>query len=549
MIGEMKIRYAIIFFVAVFLSACASAGPSAGGRSDAMVNVPEGWFKMGMNGADTNERPEHDVFLSAFSIDKYEVSARDFAIFLNEKGNPGNRYFSPGDYSTVVEASSASGGQGTSGIAAQYEPRKGYENYPANDVSWLGADAYCRWKGKRLPTEAEWEKAARGDDRRTYPWGDDGPDDAKARFDRELKKDGLSVLSPVDSQSDGVSYYGVFNMAGNVLEWVNDWYRHNYCEYCGQKDGDYLQAAAQLICVDNNIIRAELKKNDASFSNHDPQGPYLGSFKVLRGGSWHDTRPSFLESSHRFWLDPEEKYPYTGFRCASGGAKEGPVATPDMIRDASAGCLREKAGTVTARSVESSVPATEKVAPPTVTPQKKVDIVNVNVPKVTEKTPCPPAFEDIYFATGRYEIPDDAKPGLRVAAEWLKDHPATKILIEGHSDDRGDGRYNLVLSEKRAEAIKYYLVKLGVSGDRLDVKGYGDNKPLCKKAGRVKAGKRHRLRKRRALRKRRPSCPLPKRMTAHRMKSRKIKRAFNKNDCRQSNRRVQLVTEEKECRR
>jgi formylglycine-generating enzyme required for sulfatase activity/outer membrane protein OmpA-like peptidoglycan-associated protein len=533
---KMKSWHILIFCLAVLLSACASAGPSAGGSSDVMVNVPEGWFTMGLNGTDTNERPEHDVFLNAFAIDKYEVSAKDFARFLNEEGNPGDTYFSPGEFSIIVEVPSA-GGETASHGHANYQPRKGYENYPANNVSWLGADAYCRWKGKRLPTEAEWEKAARGGDKRIYPWGDDRPDDTKARFERDVNKNGLSVLAPVDSLADGVSYYGVFNMAGNVLEWVHDWYRQNYYEYCDQNAADYLQTAAQLICVNGNIVPAELKKN-ASLTNHDPQGPYLGSFKVLRGGSWYDRRPSFLGSSHRFWLDPEERHPYTGFRCASGGTKLGPVATPDMIRKALADCGRKEVKTVTARSVESAVP-------PPVTPHKKLDILNEGpLKKVVEKAPCPPGFEDIYFATDKYDIPDDAVPGLRVVAEWLKKHPGTRIMIEGHSDDRGSSRYNLVLSERRARAIKYYLVKLGVSEDSLDVKGYGDGKPLCREA---KAVKRHSLRKRHSVRKR-PSCPLPKRVTAHRLKSGKNMISY-KDDCRQSNRRVQIVTVEKECRR
>ncbi len=532
----MKSRHAIIFLLAVLLSACASAGPSAGGRSDDMVNIPEGPIMMGMNGGDSNEGPEHEVFLSEFAIDRYEVSAKDFARFLNERGNPGNIYFSPGDYSTVVGVSSAPGAQGAPPVAARYEPKRGYENYPANNVSWPGADEYCRWKGKRLPTEAEWEKAARGDDRRIYPWGDDRPDDAKARFNRALEKDGLSALTPVDSLTEGVSYYGVYNMAGNVLEWVNDWYRQNYCDFCDQKSWDYIESAAKLICVDNKIVPAGLKKNVSS-SSHDPQGPFLGIFKVLRGGSWHDRRPSFLGSAHRFWLDPEERYPYTGFRCASGGTKVDAVATPEMIRKASADC-RPKEAPVAARTVASSVPTPKDVLPP-VAPPKKMDIVNVGVPKLIEKTPCPPEFEDVYFASGRYDVPDDARPGLRVVAEWLRQHPETRIMIEGHSDDRGTARYNLALSEKRAGAIKDYLVKLGASENSLDVKGYGDGKPLCNEA---KAGKRHTVLKRR-------SCPLPKNVVAHRPKSRKKKMLLVRNDCRQSNRRVQIVTLEKECKK
>ncbi len=338
-------RYFAIALLALLLGSCASSGlsekgPSAGGRSDEMATVPEGVFRMGMNGAETNERPEHMVFLSGFDIDRYEVSAADFARFLNEKGNKGNEYFTADDSSTIVEAQGAKGIDSSS--RRSYAPRNGFRNYPANNVSWLGAYEYCRWKGRRLPTEAEWEKAARGADERRYPWGDEAPEDTKARYDQEAVK-GPEALVPVDSLREGVSSYGVYNMAGNVLEWVNDWYRQNYCDFCGQSGEQYVEAASDLLCADSRIFtdRTGAKKPGAA-DYSDPQGPAIGSFKVLRGGSWHDDSMSALGSTRRFWLGPEERYAYTGFRCASGGTKAMPVATPSEVQKALIKCRPEE---------------------------------------------------------------------------------------------------------------------------------------------------------------------------------------------------------------
>jgi len=197
-----------------------------------MALIPEGWFNMGYDEGEFNESPEHEIFVREFRLDMYEVSAKELAQFLVENGNPDGRYFTCDRYSTVmcvVRGTEYTGAPG--GEEVFYVPRSGYENYPANNVSWYGADGFCRWKGKRLPSEAEWEKAARGDDGRLYPWGPGLPDRKTSRFGTEVEKEGLAVLSPVDSLPDGRSYYGLYNMAGNVLEWTNDWYRQNYCDF------------------------------------------------------------------------------------------------------------------------------------------------------------------------------------------------------------------------------------------------------------------------------------------------------------------------------
>ena len=284
--------------------------------SDDMVLVPSGWFYMGSNEGEFNESPEHEVFVETFRLDSQELAARDFSEFLNDKGNPDSRYFSCDKSSTIICVSRE--GKETDGSGediVRYLPRPGHENYPANNVSWYGADAFCQWKGKRLPGEAEWEKAARGDDRRVYPWGNRIPDDLVSRFDKKSDNKGLNVLLPVDSLADFQSYYRLYNMAGNVLEWTGDWYRQNYCNFCDPGGGDYIAAASEIVGLLASTVTNGSNYPDIS-SKYNSAGPPVGSFRTLRGGSWYDYNNNELRSSYRSWLDPAERYPYTGFRCA-----------------------------------------------------------------------------------------------------------------------------------------------------------------------------------------------------------------------------------------
>jgi len=129
--------------VSLLLTSCAT-GKFSDMEPEDMVLIPKGWFIMGFNEGERNEKPEHEVFLDTFLMDKYEVSAQDFAIFLNKKGNPEDRYFSHDQYSTIIGISYMEGkAVETKKNPEQYVPRKGFENYPANNVSWFGADAYC----------------------------------------------------------------------------------------------------------------------------------------------------------------------------------------------------------------------------------------------------------------------------------------------------------------------------------------------------------------------------------------------------------------------
>ncbi|MFZ5907874.1 MAG: formylglycine-generating enzyme family protein [Nitrospirota bacterium] len=284
------------------LYACAHTQHAGIQKTPGMITIPQGWFTMGSADGEDNEQPLHEVYVDTFEIDRHEVSADQFAEFLNSRGNPKEIFFSHDPYSTIIRATSLQGkhpeGEDTSEL---YLPREGYANFPANNVSWYGAFAYCQWRGKRLPTEAEWEKTARGDDKRTYPWGNSMPDGSKARFNQTWNDKGLNVMVPVDALPGGTSYYGAFNMAGNVWEWVDTWYQRHYCKDCPEGE-------------DNPCLPC--KQEDAC--SHCPAAiPTEGDFKVLRGGSWYDSYGEIVvRSSYRYWLHPEDRFIHTGFRCA-----------------------------------------------------------------------------------------------------------------------------------------------------------------------------------------------------------------------------------------
>lgn len=224
-----------------------------------MVEIPEGPFIMGFDGTQAleDERPSHRPWISTFSIDAHEVTTVQYAVFLTAIDRP-----APWQWEMVDSAH--------------------HNDRPVIGVDWRDADAYCRWKGKRLPTEAEWEKAARGTDGRLYPWGNQAPTKDFANFALGARFSYSQVLLPVRSFEQGKSPYGLYQMAGNVYEWVQDWYQSNYYELSPERN---------------------------------PQGPEQGQFKVLRGGSWSDL-PKYLLTYGRFKLPPETRNSYTGFRCA-----------------------------------------------------------------------------------------------------------------------------------------------------------------------------------------------------------------------------------------
>ncbi len=235
-----------------------------------MALVPSGFFTMGSNHTGPDEAPEHQVFLDAFYIDTHEVAANDYAEFLNTV-NHSKDYYLDNKYGMLI-------------YKGRLQTRPGLENFPINNVSWDGAVAYCHFKGKRLPTEAEWEKAARGTDKRIFPWGNSAPTPKRTRyFQSWTEEKAHRVMVPVDALPEGKSPFGLHNMAGNVKEWVDDWYDREYY-------------------VDSSEYE-------------NPKGPIGGEFKVLRGGSWRDLG-GFVYSSFRNNSNQKTRMDDYGFRCA-----------------------------------------------------------------------------------------------------------------------------------------------------------------------------------------------------------------------------------------
>ena len=185
--------------------------------ADGVMLVDRGPFRMGSDRDDPAEAPTHGLSLEQFYIHRHKVTNREFAAFLNARGlrNPeGEDYFDADDSDARIHRVRDAGG--TAAFAAD----AGWGDHPAVEVSWFGARDYCRWKGMRLPTEAEWEKAARGDDRRRYPWGDEPPSAARAVYGRAY-----GATEPEGRRPAGASPHGVQDMVGNLREWTSSQYR------------------------------------------------------------------------------------------------------------------------------------------------------------------------------------------------------------------------------------------------------------------------------------------------------------------------------------
>jgi iron(II)-dependent oxidoreductase len=211
-----------IAFAAILLSVCVTAfgyalwprtaSSQQGGHFTGMVLIPGGPFIMGRDGGPAGESPAHRVSLPTFYIDRNLVTATDFARFVQARGPTGPK----GEmYLDVLDGDNRIQERGGVWVVD-----KGFENHPAGEVSWHGAAAYCQWRKKRLPSEAEWEKAARGTDGRLYPWGNGRPRPDLAFFGGFR---GQTV--PVGQYPKGASPYGVLDMAGQLWEWTRSLYR------------------------------------------------------------------------------------------------------------------------------------------------------------------------------------------------------------------------------------------------------------------------------------------------------------------------------------
>ena len=231
-----------------------------------MVFIPEGEFTMGADSSNLSipksdagayvdstfdDQPVHKVYLDNYWIDKYEVTNNQYAKCVNAGvcKEPGNNEY----YSNSL-----------------------YAQHPVVYVDWYDAQNYCTWVERRLPSEAEWEKAARGIDERNFPWGNDTPDENLLNFDGNMH--GTTI---VGSYPEGASPYGVLDMAGNVWEWCSDWYDHEYYQYSPKEN---------------------------------PKGPEDGDYKVMRGGSYL-SGSAFLRSSLRDAIPPYASTASSGFRC------------------------------------------------------------------------------------------------------------------------------------------------------------------------------------------------------------------------------------------
>ncbi len=221
-----------------------------------MILIPAGEFIMGSDEGGRNERPVRSVFLDAYEISQFEITQSEYGEFVKA-----TRHRSPlSRYVKNIE-------------------RFNDANQPVVYVNWLDAEAFCKWRGQRLPTEAEWEKAAKGTENTTWPWGEE-PTPVYANF--LGKDDGSPYTMFVGSFKKDQSPYQVHDMAGNVQEWVSDWYDPLYYETGPTKN---------------------------------PKGPDTGEMKTLRGGSWNDSYLSGRASA-RINMVPDYRDTTVGFRCA-----------------------------------------------------------------------------------------------------------------------------------------------------------------------------------------------------------------------------------------
>ena len=229
----------------------ASPAPSA---KDEMILIPEGPFLRGYNGGGFDEKPEGRVKLDAYWIDRFEVTYQDYFAFVSATGHrkPISRY------------------------VKHFEKLNG-PSQPAVYVSWEDADAYCRYRGERLPTEAEWEKAARGSEGLLWPWGNKD----QLGWANTGNPDSFEFTAPVGSFTHDRSPFGAFDMDGNAMEWVADWYQE-----------------------------------DMYKDNHpNPEGPPTGFYKVIKGASW-GTLGEETRLSIRLKMIPDFRDTTIGFRCA-----------------------------------------------------------------------------------------------------------------------------------------------------------------------------------------------------------------------------------------
>jgi len=252
-----------------------SGGGGGGGSDLEWVNVSGGTFQMGSNDGDSDEQPIHTVTLSSFEITKYEVTNGQFSEFLNSIGCSADGNFNDAEYGNVNYIY-MSGAQ-ISYSGGQFVPESGKTDFPVIYVSWYGAHAFALWAGGRLPTEAEWEFAARGGNNSNgYTYSGSNTVGDVAWYDGNSGNSNHQVGTKAPNE------LGIYDMSGNVWEWCNDWYDSNYY---------------------------------SSSPQNNPQGPSSGTVRVLRGGSWNYNANN-CRVALRYWYDPVVTLYDIGFRVA-----------------------------------------------------------------------------------------------------------------------------------------------------------------------------------------------------------------------------------------
>lgn len=398
-----------------------------------LVYVPAGEFVMGSppDRGNDQEHPQHPVYLNAYWIDQLEVSNQQFQRFVDATG-----------YQTDAERQGFGFVAGQTGLdmlpGADWRHPQGPDSdiaermrHPVVQVSWHDAQAYCTWAGARLPTEAEWEKAARGNDGRLFPWGN-VPDASRANFcDRSCPNhtpeqsldDGFARSAPVGSFPAGASPYGALDLAGNVAEWTADWYGADYYSHSPV---------------------------------HNPTGPDSGEGKVLRGGSW---RNPLLPSTYRNAGNPDLlRLDFVGFRCATSlvalaGLLSVPEATVEPVVSTRTP-TGTPAPTATHRTVPTVTPAPSPIATPTATPTPAPSIV----PSPTQAPPGTQAGPPV-LGNGRPYVIQPGEPIARVAGReygsstaWLCIAYYTNLMAE-----QDDSYHPLENARKVQSGWKIYL--------------------------------------------------------------------------------------------
>ena len=257
---------------AAILAAVVLLALPAAAAADGIMLVQAGAFWMGRDDGPADEAPQHRVYVSDFWIERHKVTNAEFALFLDATGlrpSGSERRYDEDDADARIRL-----------IRGRWVTDPGFERHPVVEVSWFGARDYCAWKGRRLPTEAEWEKAARGDDRRLYPWGAAAPASHLAVFGRAY-----NATEPADSRPDGASPYRVQDMLGNLREWTA------------------------------TVLRPYPYRTDAD------REPYTGaSGRVVVRGASHDDPADSLALTRRRSYDRRGAaagHHFVGFRCAT----------------------------------------------------------------------------------------------------------------------------------------------------------------------------------------------------------------------------------------